>query len=118
MWPSLAGIPNRLSPGANITTAHMLCYFLYWTIQFPLMFVSPQKIRWLFVVKGIVVPIAWITILIWSFVKVPTSESLFSQPSNLSGRALSWAWLRAMNTSIGINCTLAVNIMDFTVTSL
>ena len=32
----------------------MLCYFLYWLIQFPLMFVSPQKIRWLFVAKGMV----------------------------------------------------------------
>lgn len=28
-----------------------MCYFLYWLIQFPFMLISPQKIRWLFVVK-------------------------------------------------------------------
>ncbi|KAL5498160.1 hypothetical protein ACEPAH_2290 [Sanghuangporus vaninii] len=114
IWPSLARMHNQLPPGANITTAKMLCYAIYWLIQFPFMLVPPQKIRWLFVTKGIIVPISWMAVLIWSFVKVPTSESLFAQSSNLSGSSLIWAWLSAMNTSIGINSTLAVNIMDFT----
>ena len=108
-------MPNHLSSSASITSSHMLCYFLFWLIQFPFTLVSPQKIRWLFVATGIVVPVAWFSALIWSFVKVPTSETLLSQSSHLSGRALTWAWLRAMNTSIGANCSLIVDIMDFTV---
>ncbi|KAL5478735.1 hypothetical protein ACEPAI_2012 [Sanghuangporus weigelae] len=114
IWPSFARVPNHLSPGANVTSPHMLCYLIFWLIQLPFMLVSPQRICWLFVAKGIVVPIAWLSVLVWSFVKVPTTESLFAQSSRLSGRALSWAWLRAMNTSIGANCALVVNIMDFT----
>lgn len=51
IWPSLAHLPNHLSPDANITTSGIMCYFLYWLIQFPFMLISPQKIRWLFVVK-------------------------------------------------------------------
>ncbi|KAL5478736.1 hypothetical protein ACEPAI_2013 [Sanghuangporus weigelae] len=114
IWPSLARMHNHLSPGANITSAQMLCYTIYWLIQFPFMLVSPQKIRWLFVAKGIIVPIAWVAMLIWSFVKVPINESLFAQPSNLSGSSLIWAWLNAMNTSTGTISTLAVNVLDFT----
>ena len=92
-----------------------MCYFLYWLIQFPLMFVSPQKIRWLFMIKAFVVPPAWLAMLIWSFVKVPSSKGLFDQHSALSGSAMSYAWLSALNSALGIYSTLAVNIPDFTV---
>ena len=92
-----------------------MCYFLFWTLQLPLMLVSPQRIRHLFTVKGIVVPIAWLSILIWSYVKVPAKISLDPSHSGLKGSALSWAWLSAMNAAIGSYATLSVNIPDFTV---
>ncbi|KAI1797159.1 NCS1 nucleoside transporter family [Ganoderma leucocontextum] len=114
IWPSLAHLHNGLSPGANITTSGMMCYFLYWLIQFPFMLVSPQKIRWLFMIKAFVVPPAWLAMLIWSLVKVPPKEGLFDQHSALSGSALSYAWLSALNSALGIYGTLAVNIPDFT----
>lgn len=81
------------------------------------MFVSPQKIRWFFLLKAVVVPPAWIAILIWSFVKVPASQGLFGQHTHLSGSTLSYAWLSALNSALGIYSTLAVNIPDFTVSS-
>jgi len=93
----------------------MLCYFLYWSIQFPFMFVSPQKIRWLFLAKSIIVPPTWLALLIWAFVKVPPNNGLFAQKAELSGSQLSWAWLSALNSSLGSYATLGVNIPDFTV---
>ena len=79
------------------------------------MLVSPQTIRHLFTVKGIIVPIAWLSILIWSYIKVPAKISLDASHSGLKGSALSWAWLSAMNAAIGSYATLSVNIPDFTV---
>ena len=79
------------------------------------MFVSPQRIRWLFMLKAVIVPPAWIAMLIWAFVKVPSNTALLDQHSALSGSALSYAWLRAMNSALGIYATVAVNIPDFTV---
>ncbi|KJA13308.1 hypothetical protein HYPSUDRAFT_49920 [Hypholoma sublateritium FD-334 SS-4] len=114
IWPSVAHIPNRLPASSNITTVGMMCYFLYWLIQFPLMFISPQNIRHFFTVKGIVVPIAWLSILIWAFVKVPPKTSLDPLHTSLHGSGLSWAWLSALNSALGIYATLAVNIPDFT----
>ncbi|KAI0275993.1 NCS1 nucleoside transporter family [Russula aff. rugulosa BPL654] len=115
IWPSIAHLPNHLPPGANITTSGMICFFLFWFIQFPFMFVSPQKIRWLFLAKSIIVPPTWIALLIWAMVKVPPSSGLLSQKAELSGSALSWAWLGALNSALGSYSTLGVNIPDFTV---
>ncbi|KAI0258157.1 NCS1 nucleoside transporter family [Gloeopeniophorella convolvens] len=114
IWPSIAHLPNHLPPNANITTAGMLCYFLYWFIQFPFMLVSPQKIRWLFLAKAIIVPPTWLALLIWAFVKVPPNSGLLAQKAAISGSELSWAWLSALNSALGIYATLGVNIPDFT----
>lgn len=60
-------------------------------------------------------PIAWLAMLIWAFVKVPASEGLLAESATLKGGALSFAWLSALNSALGIYSTLAVNIPDFTV---
>ena len=94
-----------------------MCYFLFWLIQFPFILVPPQKICWLFVVGSFVVPPAWLAMLIWSLVKVPSKEGLFNHHTALSGSALTraYAWLSALNSASGIYGTL--NIPDFTVRS-
>jgi hypothetical protein len=79
------------------------------------MFVSPQKIRGLFLAKATIVPPTWLALLIWAFVKVPPKSGLFAQKSELSGSGLSWAWLSALNSAVGNFATLGVNIPDFTV---
>lgn len=114
IWPSIARMPNRLPVSANITSSGLLCYFLYWLIQFPFLFVTPHKIRWLFFAKGVLTPIAWLAMVIWAFVKVPASQGLFSQHATIEGNYFSWAWLSAMNSALGIYASLSVNIPDFT----
>jgi len=47
-------------------------------------------------------------------VKVPPGSGLLSQKAELSGSALSWAWLGALNSALGSFSTLGVNIPDFT----
>ena len=114
IWPSIANIPNQIPGGSNITTSGMICYVIYWLIQFPFMFVSPQKIRYLFMAKGTLVPISWIAMLIWALVKDPSNGSLLSQKTNVDGISLSWAWIIALNNALGGFLTLTVNISDFT----
>ncbi len=82
------------------------------------MLISPQRIRWLFLLKALIVPPVWLAMLIWAVVKVPTSKGLFGQHANIAGASMSWAWLSALNSALGIYSTLAVNIPDFTVSVL
>jgi NCS1 family nucleobase:cation symporter-1 len=79
------------------------------------MLVSPQKIRWLFLAKAIIVPPTWFAILIWALVRVPPHSGLLTQKAVLGGNELSWAWLSALNSALGGYATLGVNIPDFTV---
>lgn len=104
-----------ISPQLIPLSIGIMCYFLYWLIQLPLLLVSPQRIRHFFTPKYIMVPIAWLAILIWAMVRVPAKVSLAHQRSSLTGKALSWAWLKALNSSLGFYATVSVNIPDFTV---
>src|ERR1700692_4897426 len=95
-----------------------MCYFLYWLIQFPSLFVTPHKIRWLFFAKGVLTPIAWLAMIIWAFVKVPAPQCFVSQHATIEGNYFSWAWLSAINSAFGIYASLSPNIPDFTVSQM
>ncbi|CCO26301.1 putative permease C1683,05 [Rhizoctonia solani AG-1 IB] len=112
-WLSYFSVEGRLSDSANITTVEMMCYFLYWLIQFPFLLVSPHKIRYLFIAKAILAPATGLAIMIWAFVR-SGGGPIFAQKATISGPALSWAMLSAMNSAIGNYATLSVNIPDFT----
>lgn len=115
IWPSIASMPNRLPPRANITSSGLLCYFVYWIIQFPFLLPSPQRLKWLFYVKGMIVPMTWLAMVIWAFVRVPPSNGLFAEHATITGTQFSWTWLSALNSALGTYATLTVNIPDFTV---
>ncbi|KAH0833952.1 putative permease [Lanmaoa asiatica] len=114
IWPSIARMPNHLPPHASITSSGLLCYFIYWLIQFPFTLLSPQKVKWLFFLKSIIVPITWLAMVIWAFIRVPPSNGLFAEHTTITGTQFSWSWLSALNSALGMNATLSVNIPDFT----
>ncbi|KAL5635897.1 hypothetical protein ACGC1H_004636 [Rhizoctonia solani] len=113
IWPSTARIPNHLPESANITTLGIMCYFLYWFIQLPFLLVSPHKIRYLFIAKAILAPSTGLAMMIWAFVRTGGGP-IFQQKATISGSALNWAMLSAMNSAIGNYATLSVNVPDFT----
>lgn len=115
IWPSIATMPNHLPPSASITSSGLMCYFIYWLIQFPCILLSPQKLRWLFFAKSAIVPITWVAIVVWAFIRVPPSDGLFAQKATITGTQLAWTWLSALNSVLGTYATVSVNIPDFTV---
>ncbi|KAI0281859.1 cytosine-purine permease [Russula aff. rugulosa BPL654] len=114
IWPSIAHFPNHLPANASITSSGLVCYFIYWCIQFPFMFVSPQKIRYLFLAKAIIVPPTWLALLIWAFVKVPSNISFPTPKNTLSGNELQWARLSAFNSAFGFFANAGLNMSNFT----
>ena len=111
IWPSIATVPNKLN--GNITTTGMMCYFLFWLLQLPFLIISAPGLRWLFMIKAVIVPPALLAMLIWAFT-TPGSGHIFQQQGTLSGATLVWAWLGALNSTLGGFAPLAVNIPDFT----
>jgi len=74
---------------------------------------SPQRLRWLFLAKAIIVPPALFAMLGWAFATTG-GGAIFQQKGSLSGSELVWTWLGALNSTLGTITTLAVNIPDFT----
>ncbi|KAK6344105.1 hypothetical protein TWF696_007752 [Orbilia brochopaga] len=113
IWPSFASFPNRLSADAGTTSQDLLCYFLYWLIQFPFVLVHPTKVKTLFILKSILTPVCGISLMAWAFHKTGGGP-IFSDPARLHGSAAAWQWLGGLNAVLGQWSTLAVNIGDFT----
>lgn len=77
----------------GITSAQFLSFFLYWLIQLPVCFVTPQKIRHLFTLKAVLMPVALAGLLGWTMTKAGGSGPILNQPSTLSGSAFGWAFV-------------------------
>jgi cytosine/uracil/thiamine/allantoin permease len=99
---------NHLPADAGITTNTMVSFLLFWLAQIPFLYMHPNNLRWLFMAKSIIVPIAFVAILIWAFVATDGGE-IFDQKATLSGSAYSWAFLSSMTSVIGNYATLSVN---------
>ncbi|CAF1054699.1 unnamed protein product [Didymodactylos carnosus] len=115
IWPSFRAFPNHLPASAQITSAGLLCFFIYFMIQLPFVLMPMRKIKWLFVVKTIVMPIATIAVLIWALKSAGGTGPVFAQPGTIHGFSkIAWAWLASLNSVLGNYATLSCNIGDFT----
>nr|VWO94499.1 Thiamine transporter [Ganoderma boninense] len=113
MWPSVNNIPNHLPASSGTTTRDFMCFFLFWLISLPAIWFPIHKIRHLFTVKAIVVPIAGITFFIWCIVKAHGVGPIIHQPATLSGSALGWSMVSSIMSCISNMATLVTNAPDF-----
>ncbi|GKZ24354.1 hypothetical protein AbraIFM66951_011135 [Aspergillus brasiliensis] len=112
IWPSFLRVKNEIPDEQGITTNGMVGYFIFWLLQLPFLCIHPNKVRWLFVAKSVLVPIAWIAILIWAFV-AEGGGTMFEQKATVSGSQYSWVFLASMTSVLGNYATLSVNQSDF-----
>lgn len=68
IWPSFNRFPNHLPASAHVTSAELLCFFLFIIVQLPLLWLHVSSLRYLFMVKTIVMPIFGLTLFIWALV--------------------------------------------------
>ena len=72
----------------NTALSSFVAYFVFWLIQFPVLFITPQKVKTLFTAKAIVMPLAAFALLGWTVGKAGGLGQVTSQPSKLSGSEL------------------------------
>jgi NCS1 family nucleobase:cation symporter-1 len=110
IWPSYLDLPNGIPVSQGITTNGMIAFLIFWIVQFPFLCIHPNKLRWLFAVKSVLVPIAWIAMLIWAFVSEKDGGGIFTQQTaSVSGSQYSWLFLASMTSVLGNYATLSVN---------
>ncbi|EAT81538.2 hypothetical protein SNOG_11039 [Parastagonospora nodorum SN15] len=112
IWPSFLTLKNGIPESQGIETNTMVSFLLFWLASVPFLCMHPNNLRWLFMAKSVIVPIAWIAILIWAFVSTDGGE-MWAQKATLEGSAYSWAFLSSLTSVIGNFATLSVNQADF-----
>ncbi|KAL3493536.1 permease for cytosine/purines, uracil, thiamine, allantoin-domain-containing protein [Aspergillus germanicus] len=112
IWPSFLTMRNTIPEDQGIETNTMIAYLIFFIVQFPFLCIHPNKARWLFLAKTIIVPAAWIAILIWAFV-AEGAGPIFEQKPTVSGSQYSWVFLASMTSVLGNYATLSVNQSDF-----
>lgn len=106
-------IPNQLPASANITSKNLLSFFIFWIIQFPVMFIHPTILRHVFVVKSVVTTAAMFGVLGWA-VKMNGGSlgNLDFGVESLSGAALVWPMISAINSVMSALCPILINQPD------
>lgn len=115
IWPSLdQRIPNTLPESANITSVSLLCFFIFWVVSLPFLWIHMSKLRWLFLAKLIIMPIGGLALFIWSLVAARGFGPVFEQPTNVSGgRTAAFVFFSSVTSAIGPQATFALNMGDF-----
>ncbi|GMG18909.1 unnamed protein product [[Candida] boidinii] len=104
-------IPNKLS--GNITSFGMLCFFIFWFLSLPAIYMKPHKVRHLFTIKAYICPACGIAFLVWTILKAGGIGPVVHQKSSLTGSAFGWEFINSVMNCIANFATLIVNAPDF-----
>ena len=115
IWPSFERFPNHLPENAGITSAGLLCFFLYWIAQTCLALMPIEKLRILFLVKGVVVPPTFLALFLWAVIVTHGGGPLVTGRAELTSSYMNKAYsaLTGLNVIIGLFSSMAVNMPDF-----
>ncbi|KAI1780587.1 uracil permease [Hypoxylon cercidicola] len=113
LWPSYGHLANALPKSAGITSQGLLSYFIFWSIQFPLLLIPSHRLQYLFWAKSALVTPMALAMVIWITVKAGDQGDFFYAPGTVSGSTRAWLWLSNLTSITGGYSTLAVNIPDF-----
>ncbi|EME38986.1 hypothetical protein DOTSEDRAFT_160813 [Dothistroma septosporum NZE10] len=115
IWPSFNHFPNRIPESAHVTSAELLCFFLFIIIQLPLLYLHVSSLRFLFMAKTFIMPVFGLTLFIWALVAANGFGPTFSRPTRITdGTPVVVVFFQCVTTAIGPKATLALNMPDFT----
>ncbi|KAI4653010.1 uncharacterized protein J4E78_007839 [Alternaria triticimaculans] len=100
---------------AGITSRDLLSFFLFWMAQLPVMFIHPTVLRHLFVVKAVYTTIALFGVLAWVVSANGGKIGSFTyttKQTQLSGSALIWPMIQAINSVMGALAPVLINQPD------
>ena len=114
IWPSFNNWEvNAFPASANITAQQLLCFSIFWLISLPFLYLPIRTLRFLFVVKSVLVPLYWTALFTWSITAAGGWPSVWRKPSiPTNGMSVGYLFGICVNAAISGNATFAVNIMD------
>lgn len=90
----------------------MLCFWIFWLIELPFCFVHPTKIRHLFSVKGVIMPIAALGLFGWCMANGGGIGAISVANGAVPNVPAFWAIMNGINVVMGTLSPLLVNQPD------
>ncbi|KAI5195833.1 hypothetical protein AUEXF2481DRAFT_65505 [Aureobasidium subglaciale EXF-2481] len=114
IWPSFANWKvNSIPTSANITAQEILCFVIFWLLSLPFLYLPIRTLRYLFVLKSVLVPLYWTALFTWSITVAGGFPDIWKAKSvPLDGMSVGYLFGICVNAAISGNATFAVNIMD------
>ncbi|KAL2009205.1 hypothetical protein VTN00DRAFT_7399 [Thermoascus crustaceus] len=114
IFPSWGRIHNVIPESQHITTQGMVGFFLAFIFTIPLMFIHTTKIRHLFSVKSVVLPLAGLGIVCWatSANGGVSADGLVDESAKASTSVFAWGIIAQFNSVMGANSALLVTVPD------
>ncbi|GAA5971372.1 hypothetical protein JCM11641_008327 [Rhodosporidiobolus odoratus] len=115
IWPSFIDFPNHLPESAHVTSSMLLCFFIFYLIQLPLLHIHISKLHYLFLVKIVLMPIFGISLFGWAVGRAHGFGPVFSKSTHITdGRTPGLVFMSAFTSAIAPKATLSLNLADFT----
>ena len=102
VWPSFSKWHlDALLASAEITAPELLCFFIFWLVSLPFLFLSMPALRWVFLVKIVIMPFLGVCLFTWALTASHGFGPLISIPSKIEGwKSLGYAFCYAITTAI------------------
>jgi nucleobase:cation symporter-1, NCS1 family len=119
LWPSFANLDTELADG-TMQVCDFVAFLIFVSSCVPLMWISPEKYRRMFMVASITVATTVFVLLIWSTVRAGGGGALLADPSKVAGvkpakgGALGWAFVASITANIGGIATHMFSQSDYT----
>lgn len=110
--PGYIDMHDTLYASQGIRTNDFVSFFLFSLISLPIVYMRPEKVRWFFIVKSIIVPIAAFAFFGWSIKDAKGLGPIVHTPASVSGSKFGWAFVSSVMSCISNMATLALNIPD------
>ena len=106
---------DALPASADITVAELLSFSVVWLASLPFLFLSMPALRWMFLIKVIIMPIFGIYLFTWAVTASHGFGPLLRLPTKIeNGRSLGYAFCYAITTAISAGSAFTLNIPDLT----
>jgi NCS1 family nucleobase:cation symporter-1 len=107
IWPSFKTWHlDSLPASSAITAPQLLSFTIFWLATLPFLYLSVPALRWMFMIKVLIMPIFGVALFTWSLTAGHGWGPLFSLPNNIvDGRSVGYAFCYTITASIGGNAS-------------
>ncbi|CAH0020624.1 unnamed protein product [Clonostachys rhizophaga] len=91
IFPSIAQIPDRMGPKSALTSAGMMCFFIYWLINCAFLLIPVPRMKGFIYAKVFVFFAATISMAAWTLSLSGNATATLNQPGTTHSSEKSWA---------------------------